>query len=482
MLAPVGCASIHTPPGPPPPVSGTGPGTQGIAALNHIIFEAQENRSFDNYFGALRQYWAQNGYADKSFDGLAQFNPASGAAPLYGPAPSNPGCDPGSPAPGPCIFDPDNPVSSFHFQSECGSDPATGWNVEHHDWDYYDLVGLRPAELNGFVVEAANESRTNATLIHDDGGLRPMGYFDGDDLNYYYFMASNFATSDRWFQPVMSDTPPNRAYLIAATSQGYVNGNAFWNGQFLTAPTIFQELQAAGISWKIYVNPGAQCSGPPYDPACLVSLSYIRAFAWSQTVPSKYPQNIAPLSQYFIDVQNGTLPQVAEIEVAPGDDEHPPENVQVGALYDSKLINALMQSQSWKDSAFILTFDESGGYYDHVSPQPEPSPDGIKPVDLTSVCTQTTGPTCDFVYSGYRVPLIAISPFAKKHYVSHTVTDSTAIVKLIETRFNLQPLTKRDAAQMDMTEFFDFADPPWTTPPSPPAQNMGGACYLDHVP
>ncbi|HZE27660.1 MAG TPA: alkaline phosphatase family protein, partial [Terriglobales bacterium] len=87
-----------------------------------------------------------------------------------------------------------------------------------------------------------------------------------------------------------------------------------------------------------------------------------------------------------------------------------------------------------------------------------------------------------FVYTGYRVPLIVVSPFTKKHYVSHTAADYTAILKLIETRFNLPALTRRDAAQMDMTEFFDFTNPPWATPPSPPAQNTGGACYLDRLP
>ncbi len=93
-----------------------------------------------------------------------------------------------------------------------------------------------------------------------------------------------------------------------------------------------------------------------------------------------------------------------------------------------------------------------------------------------------TGPTCDFVFTGYRVPLIVVSPYAKKNYVSHNVADTTAILKLIETRFGVPALTKRDAAQIDMTEFFDFNNPSWMTPPSPPAQNTNGACYVDHLP
>jgi phospholipase C len=97
-----------------------------------------------------------------------------------------------------------------------------------------------------------------------------------------------------------------------------------------------------------------------------------------------------------------------------------------------------------------------------------PSPDGIPPSDLLpdDICTQSTGPTCDFVYTGFRVPMIVISPFSKKNYVSHTVADYTAILKFIETRFGLPNLTQRDAAQMDMTEFLDFANVPWSVPPA----------------
>lgn len=83
---------------------------------------------------------------------------------------------------------------------------------------------------------------------------------------------------------------------------------------------------------------------------------------------------------------------------------------------------------------------------------------------------------CDFTFTGYRVPLLVVSPFTRKNFVSHTVADYTAILKFIETRYGLQSLTNRDAAQMDMTEFFDFQNPSWTTPPSPPAQNTGGLC------
>ena len=489
-----GCGAI----GNPVPAGSAPASPQNVTALNHIIFLAQENRSFDHYFGALRGYWAKNGYPDQSYDGLAQFNPSSGAAPLVGPAPSDPGCNPTSPFPAAdCVADPSNPVASYHLQTECVENPSPSWDEAHVDWDYNDPEGLSPALLNGFVYTAAHDARTIQPPYNDVNGIRAMGYYDETDLNYYYFMASNFATSDRWFNPVMTRTPPNRQYLVAGTSQGYAfpRGTDPNDQAFLTAPTIFQELQAAGITWKIYVNPQGSTCAQPYTQQCLLTLSSLQDFEWGQTTLTTppYGQNLVPISQYFADLQAGTLPQVALIEPASdaGYDEHPtdvdtaPNDLQTGANYVSTLINGLMNSSSWQDSAFILTFDEFGGFYDHVSPQPAVSPDGIKPVDLIpgdNLCQAVTGPTCDFVFTGYRVPLIVVSPYANKNYVSHSVADTTAILKLIETRFGVPALTKRDAAQIDMTEFFDFKNPPWMTPPSPPPQNTNGACYLDHLP
>jgi len=459
-----------------------------VTALNHIIFMAQENRSFDHYFGALRAYWAANGIPDQSLDGLPQFNPTSGAPPLYGPPPTNPGCDPAYPE---CKVDSNSPlIQSYKMITECIQNPGDEWSQSLRDRNLVDPLSAT-ATMDGFVYTAARYASIKS--FYDTDGIRAMGYYDGTDLNYYYFMATDFATSDRWFSPVMTRTPSNREYMDAATSQGYVHTIPRTKPP-LTASPIFEELQEAGITWKIYVNPqGSSCTGPPYDPACLLTLSSIQTFAWGQTIPAKYPDNIAPMSQYFTDLQNGTLPQVAEIEPASdaGLDEHPSDsntaltNIQLGAQYVSTLINGLMGSSSWKDSVFILTFDEFGGPYDHVPPQPAVSPDGIKPVDLHPKDTcypPQQGPVCDFVYTGYRLPLIVVSPFTKQNYVSHTVADTTAILKLIETRFGLAPLTKRDAAQMDMTEFFDFSNPPWMTPPTPPAQATNGPCYVNQLP
>lgn len=467
---------------------------QTVKVLNHIIFMAQENRSFDHYFGALREYWRANKYADISFDGLPQFNPTSGAAPLYGPPPTNPGCDPNYPPPNDCKEDSNSPkVESYRLVTQCIENPSPSWNESHVDWNLSNPVSSTPT-LNGYVYTNGHDARNISPPYHDVDGIRAMGYYDGSELNYYYYMASQFATSDRWFSPVMSRTQPNRAYLMAATSHGYAYpiGTDSKDQSLLTATTIFQRLQAAGISWKIYVNPkNTPCASNP-TASCLLGYSYIQDFQWGHTIPANYPSHLVPISQYFTDVANGTLPAVALIEPASpaGLDEHGsdsdqyPIDIQLGAQYVESLINALMKSKSWKDSVFILTYDEAGGIYDHVAPHSEPSPDGIKPSDLLSgdICTVTTGPTCDFVYSGYRVPMLVVSPYAKKHFVDHTVADYTAILKLIETRFGLASLTQRDAYQPNMTEFFNFNFPPWMTPPSPPAQYTGGSCYLNQLP
>lgn len=505
-------------------VSATFTVASGLNSLNHIIFLAQENRSFDHYFGELRKYWADNGYPDQSFDGLPQFNPTPG------PSPTNPTCDnnnPGGPPFGNCTVDNNSPIiTSFHLITQCIENPSPFWDESHYNLDWANPL-IDPSTppgppMNGFVSVTAHDSKDiiqgppPGGPYYDTLGQRVMGYYDGGnpndpsdpgDLNYYYFMASNFATSDRFFNPVMSRTEPNRHYLIGATSQGevYPVGSTPQSTE-LTVPPIFEALQSAGITWKIYVNPaGTTCSGPPYQASCLIQYSYVKDFEWGKTViPTQYPGNIGTIGSpgtcgaspcdFENDLANGTLPQVVQIEPASqagldehgSDDDRYPINIQSGAAYVASIINSVMQSSSWADSAFILTYDEYGGLFDHVPPQPATPPDSLTtPIDLQpgDVCYgDTTDPICNFGWTGYRVPLIVVSPFARKNYVSHTVMDETAILKLIEKRFGVSSLTARDAAQPDMTEFFDFSNPPWMTPPNPPAQNRAGACYLNQLP
>jgi phospholipase C len=509
------------------------------AALNHIILFAQENRSLDHYFGYMRQYWANNGIPDQSFDGLPQFNPTSGTIlPLYGAPPTVPGCQLATDA-DECTVDPTNQISSFSFHTlllnsgkvgtVCEENQSPFWNEAHNDWDYQNPAD-QPAEvgptgapdppLNGFVFTAAYDARSAANAFMDVNGVRAMGYFQDTDLNFYYSLATSFGTSDRWFSPVMDRTQINRAYLFAATSQGYgypPGGGTIFDKNPFTATTIFEALQNAGISWKIYVDPqnayyknsvgvDEDCSTEPAGQAqdlCLAGVSYISQFDYEtqiQNPANNLWQHFAPISQFLIDIQDDTtFPQFVYIDPASsaGYDEHPsdadgsPVNVQLGARYvQQSIIDPFLQSAVWQDSAMIFTYDEAGGLYDHVSPQPatppgtytsggQSYPDYLYPEDLVGndICEnsgQTLGlGTCTFGWTGYRVPLIVISPYSRQNFVSHTVRDTTAVLKMVETRFGLGQLTNRDGSQPDMTEFFDFVNKPWATPPTPPAQNAG---------
>jgi Phosphoesterase family/Divergent InlB B-repeat domain len=222
--------------------------TINVWPINHIIFMAQENRSLDHYFGAMRAYWAANGIPDQSFDGLPQFNPVQGIPPLYGPPPTNPGCDPNGTSGLPfsdCVVDSNSPtITSFHLLTQCVEGTGVGWDSDHYDLDwsnpYADPQSTPPPPMDGYVSYTAHGARVSK--YYDTAGMRTMGYYDWTDLNYYYFMATDFATSDRFFNPVMSRTHPNRAYLAAATSQGETAAvGSSPNDPELTALTIYQD-------------------------------------------------------------------------------------------------------------------------------------------------------------------------------------------------------------------------------------------------
>ena len=187
------------------------------------------------------------------------------------------------------------------------------WAESHKDWNLLNPTSTTP-KLDGFVAEAAHDAQKPPPtdgIVFDRAGIRAMGYYDGNDLNYYYFMVSKFATSDRWFSPVMTRTEPNRLYLLAGTSAGHaypLEDNGLTSLDSNLHPTIFQSLDKAGISWRIYET----------DPGT----SYIYKF---QPYADQHTANIVPASQFATDAQNGTLPAVALIESGglSGLDEHP---------------------------------------------------------------------------------------------------------------------------------------------------------------
>src|SRR5262249_4812791 len=439
------CAGLGDLPAPTPTPM---PAAGNLTSLNHLVLFMQENRAFDHYFGQL------NAYRAKQTPPLPQDLDTWTSGTDKTPANvSTPGFDPVTGKKGP-------PISAFHMQSACSENLSPSWNESHRIFNL-DHSGSGVFTMDGFAfVEghfAHDEFLAGQPGFTDFTGKRAMGFYDDSDLPFYYFMAANFATSDRWFSAAPTRTHPNRFYWLAATSPGLVVPPHHQ----INAKTIFQLMDENKVTWKIYTTSNN---------------TYYSYFSYSNT----HKTNVVPLSQYFTDVQNGTLPQVSYIETGievngvsrSSVDEHPENNIQRGAQFAARLINALMNSPSWKDTAFILTFDEGGGLFDHVPPMSVPSPDGIPPI------MPATNQPGDFTLSGFRVPMIVISPFSKKNFVSHTPMDFTAALKLIETRFKLPNLTQRDAAMPDMSEFFDFSTStgPWATPPTPPPQEINKPC------
>jgi len=436
-LAISGCGGIATTKKDPPPSHAP---HADMTVIKHIVYMLQENRSFDQYFGQLNAYRQNRGLSND-----VDVTPSNASQLSY---------------------DHSTTFTRFHMNSQCVEELSSFWNESHNDWNHFDHTSGIPL-MDGFANSAGGDSRRSNPPGFDINGQRVMGYYDDSDLPYYYFMASQFAISDHWFSPVMTNTPANRMYAMAATSHGVVNRPLTQ----INVPTIFDELQAAGITWKNYV--------PDYPNGS--SLKSFPAY-------TKYLKtNIVPMSQYFTDLTNGTFPQVAFIDrdSKEGLDEHPGSgiSVQKGAAHVKSLIDALMASSSWADSVFFLSYDEAGGAYDHEPAVPMPSPDGIQPVLAPNdTCATTKGPTCDFTYTGFRLPNLVVSPFSKQHYVDHTPMDTTAILRFIERRFALQTLTARDAAQPDISYFFDFTNKPNLNPSTPPPQPTSGPCYITSLP
>ena len=502
----------------------------GLNSIQHVIFMLQENHSFDDYFGMLNPYRQANGWnvgddgkqylVDGIDDKLNTITNQDDEGDLYHP---------------------------YKFRTTCIDDDSSDWLASYGDVNRYNFATTRPINMDGFVHTAEGYAKNCLSTGTCDGqytdttGERAMGYYDQDFLNYYYYMASQFAVSDRWFSPMSSKSVLNR---IATFSGGTTQGLAFDPGNDdnlgqLAINNIFEELQNAGVSWKIYYTStwgyclaGNPCgSGSANMPdTTFLSFSYSYNFLYANssgaactgsTQPSSVvgdtsnyfcidPNHVAPLSQYYTDVKNNTLPSFAFIESGSGiNDEHPGSgnSILLGQSEVANVVNALMTSPSWGSSAFFLSYDEGGGPYDHVPPVPGHSNDftdaslGTIP-DISSIavnpdsynpCVPSGGtPTlhCDLrpndpgvsstdapaqqgfaAQLGFRVPNMVISPFTRKHYVSHIPMDHTAIIKFVENRFigSSAHLTARDAAQPNLLDFFDFTNKPWATPPTPPA-------------
>jgi len=382
-------------------------------SINHIVFMLQENRSFDNYFGRLGQF-----KRDHNIPGDVEDLPLD--VTLFARSGA--------------------PVQPFHFQTVCHENISPSWNQSHFYWD-------------GGKMDLFMHTATQSAI--DPDTTRAMGYYDWHDLPYYYDLASQYATSDRFYSPVMTETVPNRLYMMGATSWGAIKAEGPFPQQYTL---IWDRLTEAGVNWRYYLPANANFLGQFPGGA------------------SRYAGHFFPISQYFTDLQNdSTFPQVAFIERQEGFDEHPSNNIQTGAAKVKTYIDALMQSPAWGTSAFILAFDEGGGMYDHVPPFSVPAPDSIPPDIDPSKGDFIAG----FDLTGFRVPFILVSPWGKPNFVSHTPRDFTSVLAFIESRFKLSTLTARDAAADNMAEFFDFNSAPRLSIPPLSDQPKNGACSFD---
>jgi phospholipase C len=363
----------------------TSPDHLPTTPIQHLVVVMQENHTFDNYFG---MYPGANGI------------PQDTKMPV----------------------DPNNPSAGFITPWHIGD--ATISDLSHNPATFRDQYNN--GNMDGFV--SAINSR------NEDGKLT-MGYYDGSDIPYYWNLADNYVLFDSFFSSAKDGSFANHMYWVAGVSPTAPRG-----GQLSTVlakvPTIFDRLQEAGVSWKFYVQ--------NYDPTITYrdlgtvgnrasQVIWVPLLNFDRFIDDpNLSSHIVDLNQYFTDLDNGTLPSVSFV-VPSGASEHPPSSITSGQRFVKNILQELMRSTSWSSSAFLLTYDDWGGWYDHVNP-----------------------PQVDKFGYGMRVPAILISPYAKTGYIDHTVLDFTSILKFIEENWNVQSLADRDAKANNFLSAFDF--------------------------
>ena len=326
-----------------------------------------------------------------------------------------------------------NLVHAFHMPSECQTDGVgNNWNLAHHSY-------ARGANT-GFV-----EASTGETL----------GYFLGTDLPFTWSMAGTFPIADRWFSSVLGQTDPNRRYLLAGTSLGQIADN--FPDDLPPNGTVFDLLDRYGVTWKDYF------SNLPSAGVWLPLLSQ-----------PAITERLVSIDAFFADAAAGHLPQFSLVEPDYNrSSEENPQDIQFGDQFLAKVVNAVMHGPQWSKTMLVWTYDEWGGYYDHVPP-----PAAVPPDDVAPVLSPNSAPG-GFDRYGFRVPAGVVSPYARTHYVSHRVYDHTSVLKTLEAKWNLPALTRRDANANDLFGLVDlrslpaFASPPRPAPPADPALSAG---------
>ena len=286
--------------------------------------------------------------------------------------------------------------------------------------------------MDGFVKNAARTTHTDGHYV--------MAYYEQADLPFSYFLANTFAVSDRHFAPAQSGTFCNRNFLLFGTNAGAVDTGLVYPEP--NTPSLLQLLMNAGYTW------GAYSDGEPFEGS----------LGWSPTDPGSHS-----VEAFYAALAAGTLPNVSFLDAGHLTDDHPTADLQAGEAWLKQIYEAARASPQWNSLAFVWTFDEAGGFPDHVAPP--------------AACEAVTG--SPFLQRGPRVPLVMVSPWAKRHYVSHRQTDHTAITRFIETLFGLGALTRRDANSDDLLDLFDFSCGRELGVPEAPAAGSGGCARLE---
>jgi phospholipase C len=381
------------------PLSAQAPPT-GLDKINHVIWIIQENRTFDNYFGTY------------------------------------PGAD--GPPPGTCLSKlPGSAACVKPFHMPAGQ-PALDLL---HDWD---------------TVHAAYNHGAMDGFVWAEGTPLTMAYYDDRDIPNYWNYARHFTLCDRFFSSQMGYSLPNHVYTVAAQSGGLIVNVAdlkeleevMDDDDGFSFATIARMMSKADLPWRYYLESQPLPTGTPMNlsetgkrlafpnPKQFNLWNPLPGFKAIRDDPAEMA-HLVDLGEYYRDLQKGTLPAVCWIIPDYQDSEHPVALPADGMWHVTKLINALMESPYWKDSVVFLTWDDYGGFYDHVPPQ-----------------------EIDAYGLGPRVPMLVLSPYARQGYVCHYIYEFCSVLKFIEERWKLQHLTARDHWANDMRECFDFNQEP----------------------
>jgi phospholipase C len=408
-----------------------------LSDIQHVVILIQENRSFDHYFGT---YPGVRGFAD----------PVGAAAFTQSGYPPNGGT-----------------LRPFHLgpsEPQCFPDITHDWAPQHDSWD--------GGAMDRFVS-------THLSVDGASAGPATMGYYERADIPFYYALAGGFTICDRYHCSVLGPTDPNRLYTMSATIdpdghnggpliQTQVANRGNYAGRF-TWKTMPEQLSAAGVSWKVYNGGG----GGELDNV----LTYFHAYQTDAALQARAFTPAYP-ADFLADAAAGTLPQVSWLNIDVTETEHPGiSTAQIGQNATHQVVQALMSSPNWGSTALFVTWDENGGFFDHVAP---PVPPAGTPGEFLTVpdLTNSSGGINGPIGLGFRVPLLIVSPFSRGGFVSSDVFDHTSVLRFLETRFGVTVpnLTSwRRANTGDLTSAFNFAAPDFSIP-NLPATNPGTGC------